>query len=311
VPDPEIRPTNPEPATVPLHVFDPQPDIRLIAADMDGTLLNDEHELHDHFWPLIHHLHERGIRFSPASGRQYYRLREQFSAVADELIFIAENGTYVVHQDAEISSDCLSTADAHSMIIAARGAIEAGADAGVVLCGKRSAYIERVDPAFVREAAQYYARLELVDDLLAVQDDILKVSVFDYGAVESTTLPAFAEHHISHLVTVSGAHWVDVISKTASKGRAVRRIQEMYGITPAQTMVFGDFLNDLDMMDTADYSFAMANAHPLLKERARYLAPGNTDNGVVRVIAAAVGAVFDEPPAAVAGGGPTEGPLDP
>ena len=54
-------------------------------------------------------------------------------------------------------------------------------------------------------------------------------------------------------------------------------------------MVFGDFLNDLEMMDEATYSFAMANAHPLLKERANYLSPGNADNGVVRTIKAVLG----------------------
>ena len=49
-------------------------------------------------------------------------------------------------------------------------------------------------------------------------------------------------------------------------------------------MVFVYFLNDLQMMDEATYSFAMANAHPQLKARAGYLAPGNADNGVVRTI---------------------------
>ena len=49
------------------------------------------------------------------------------------------------------------------------------------------------------------------------------------------------------------------------------------------------FLNDMEMMDEATYSFAMANAHPLLKERARYLSPGNADNGVVRTIKAVLG----------------------
>jgi len=43
-------------------------------------------------------------------------------------------------------------------------------------------------------------------------------------------------------------------------------------------MAFGDFLNDLEMMDAATYSFAMANAHPRLKERARWVAPTNNAN---------------------------------
>ena len=88
---------------------------------------------------------------------------------------------------------------------------------------------------------------------------------------------------------MSGPHWVDVLSPTANKGRAVRRLQEELGVTPDQTMVFGDFLNDLEMMDAATYSFAMANAHPLLKERANWVAPTNNANGVVRTIRTVLG----------------------
>ena len=88
---------------------------------------------------------------------------------------------------------------------------------------------------------------------------------------------------------VSGAHWVDVLSPTANKGRAVRQVQKTLGVTPDQTMVFGDFLNDLEMMDAATYSFAMANAHPLLKERASWVAPTNNANGVVRTIRTVLG----------------------
>ena len=73
------------------------------------------------------------------------------------------------------------------------------------------------------------------------------------------------------------------------KRAGIRHIQETLNITRDQTMVFGDFLNDLEMMDEATYSFAMANAHPLLKERANYLSPGNADNGVVRTIKSVLG----------------------
>ena len=90
-------------------------------------------------------------------------------------------------------------------------------------------------------------------------------------------------------ITVTADHWLDVNARSANKGAAVSALQAAYGITPAQTMVFGDFLNDLEMMDTADYSFAMNNAHPLLAERARYVAPPNSDNGVVRTIASVLG----------------------
>jgi Cof subfamily protein (haloacid dehalogenase superfamily) len=267
-----------------------RPNIRLIAADMDGTLLDDDGELHDHFWPLIDELHRRGVLFCPASGRQYQKLLERFADVADEVVFVAENGTYVVHQGQEISSDCLSLGEARLIIDRVRDAVAGGVDAGAVLCGKRGAYIDRVDERFTEAVGGFFARLEQVPDMLAVvDDDVLKVSIYDFGSAESGIAPLVADFVASHNVTVSSEHWVDITSATANKGAAIEALQRAYGISPAQTMVFGDFLNDLQMMDTAEWSFAMGNAHPLLKARARYLAPTNTENGVVRTISALMG----------------------
>ena len=264
----------------------PRPDIRLIATDMDGTLVDDAKQIHDELWPLVDELHARGITFCPASGRQYYNLLQQFEDVADELVFVAENGTYVVARGREVSSDCLSLDVARQVALRVRGIPEAGA----IVCGKRSAYVERRDAAFVDQAALYYARLKLVDDLLEIaDDDVLKVAVYDFASAERNTAPRLADLGGIHQVVVSGPHWVDVLSPTANKGRAVRRLQEELGVTADQTMVFGDFLNDLEMMDAATYSFAMANAHPLLKERANWVAPNNNANGVVRTIRTVLG----------------------
>ncbi len=277
-----------EPVTIP--VFDPQPDIRLIVADMDGTLLDDDKELNEHFWPLVHELHRRGVVFAPASGRQYYTLLDQFADIADEIVFIAENGSCVMRGGVEVSSDCLTRDDARRLVIMLRETIAAGANAGVVVCGKRSAFVERSDPAFFDGVDPYYRRLEVVEDLLTViDDDVLKIAVYDLESAERNIEPALAAFSGTHKVTVSGQHWLDINTKTADKGRAITHLQDALGITPAQTMVFGDFLNDLEMMDTADYSFAMNNAHPLLAARARYVAPPNSDNGVVRTIAAVLG----------------------
>lgn len=265
------------------------PDIRLIACDLDGTLLDDDSAIHDDFWPLIKTLHARGIVFCPASGRQYYSLLERFKPIADELIFIAENGCYVVEKGVELSSDCLAGETVRALVGVYRELKSREADVGFVLCGKRSAYCESREPGFLAEVAKYYQRLELVDDLLAIDDDFLKVAAFTFRSSEELIYPAFSAYRDSHQVVVSGEHWLDVMVAQANKGSGIRRIQRRLGIGREQTMVFGDFLNDLEMMDEARYSFAMANAHPLLKERASYLSPGNTANGVVRTIKSVLG----------------------
>ena len=250
---------------------------------MDGTLVDDAKQFHDELWPLVDELFARGVAFCPASGRQYYNLRQQFEAVADELVFVAENGAWVVDRGRELSSDGLAWDVARRLV----GRVRDIPDAGAIVCGKRSAYIDRRDPPFVDEVARHYARLEIVRDLLEVEDDeVLKVTVYDFVSAERNAAPRLADFGASHQIVVSGAHWVDVLSPTANKGRGVRTVQQALGVTPDQTMVFGDFLNDLEMMDAATYSFAMANAHPRLKERARFVAPANNANGVVRTIRA-------------------------
>ncbi|MGW1721541.1 Cof-type HAD-IIB family hydrolase [Streptomyces sp. NPDC002306] len=264
-------------------------DIRLIVTDMDGTLLDDDKRPPAGLWETLALLRERGVLFSPASGRQYATLERQFAEVAEGMVFIAENGTYVVRDGVELSSDPLETAVAHEVVRAARRLVAEGVDMGAVLCGKKSAYVERTDEAFLAEVRRYYLELRIVEDVTAVDDDIIKVALFDFGAAERTTAPALAPFAATHQVVVSGEHWVDVMNRTADKGAAVRRLQRDLGITPAQTMVFGDYLNDLEMLDTAEWSFAMANAHPEVVRRARHLAPSNNDNGVLRTIARVLG----------------------
>ena len=266
--------------------LDPPPDIRLIAVDMDGTLLDASDRIDPTLWPLLRELDRRGIAFCPASGRQYANLAARFEGVGDRLVFIAENGAYVARDGKELSSDVLADDAVGRVVETVRELAASGADVGVVVCGKRSAYIERHDAAFIAECDTYYALLERVDDLLLVQDDVLKVAVFDFGFAELTTAPALAPFRATHQVVVSGAHWVDVMNATTDKGAALLQVQAALGVTRAQTMAFGDYLNDLELLDAAEYSFAMADAHPTVVERARYLAPSNRANGVVRTITA-------------------------
>ena len=269
---------------------DTSPDIRLIAADMDGTLLDDEHELHDHVWPLIDALFERGVTFCPASGRQYHNLVRRFPGLADRMTFIAENGAYVVHDGCELSADTLDETLVRAVVTHLRECIATGADLGIVVCGKNSAYIERSDPPFVEQVDKYYARFAVLDDLLSrPADGVLKIATYDFGSAETGAGPSLAPFADRAKVVVSGAHWVDVMNIATNKGAALRSVQSALGVTREQTMAFGDYLNDLELLDAAAHSYAMANAHPAVKQRARHIAPSNADNGVVRTISEALG----------------------
>lgn len=258
-------------------------DIRLVVCDMDGTLLDGAKEIPAAMWPLLEHMAARNIQFAPASGRQYATLARQFARLG-ALVAVAENGALVMDHGVEVSRSPLPDGAALEVISAVRAHSAAGFDVGAVMCGVRSAYVERQDEAFMAKVVPYYAALEMVEDLSAVNDDVLKVAVYDFGDAAHDAAPALARFASSLQVVVSDKHWIDIMALGVNKGVAVRNLQVALGVAPAQTVVFGDYLNDLEMLDAADLSFAMANAHPEVARRARFRAPSNLDGGVITTL---------------------------
>lgn len=256
-------------------------DIRMVATDMDGTLLNSKHELHESFYPVFRKLKEHGIVFVAASGRQYYNLLKTLDAIKDEVIFAAENGSFVVFQDEEIHIQDMDGNIVKELVMLSRTIPNTYA----VICGKKKAYVENDNPEFINHLKLYFERYEIVEDLTKVDNDqFLKFTVCDLAGSETNSYPHFKHFGENLQVKISGQIWLDISDKNANKGKAMEVIQKMYGISPEQTMAFGDYLNDLEMLQKAHYSYAMANAHPDIKKAARSLARSNDENGVVEVL---------------------------
>ena len=88
---------------------------------------------------------------------------------------------------------------------------------------------------------------------------------------------------------ISGDCWMDIMCKGVTKGAALQGLQERMGITPAETMAFGDYDNDISMLQHAEFSYAMENASERVRQQAKHIAPANTKNGVVRVLCETLG----------------------
>lgn len=265
-------------------------DIRLVVADMDGTLLDADSELPLGFWPMLDRLEQRGIAFVPASGRQYQTLQQMFARAGRPMSVIAENGNVVA-----VDGDIVETHGVnHDITDRTIGMLDGSdEDLGLVVCGLHSAYIQRTDEPFVAEASKYYKALTEVKDLREVlryeDEKILKLAIFDFGDAESMAHKELGFVRDPYEYVVSGAHWVDIMDRHVDKGEGVKAIQRALGVSRAQTAAFGDYLNDVGMFHEADFSFAMANAHEGVKKAARYLAPANTEEGVIRVVDRLVG----------------------
>lgn len=255
--------------------------IKLIVTDMDGTLLNDKHEIHPDFWEIEGALSKKGIMFSVASGRQYYNLESKFDRIKDRMLFFAENGTLVVHKGQELYVNSLDP-DAAKKFIEIGRKLEG---VQLVLCGKKSAYVESNDEKFIEEIQQYYQRLEFVQDLKLVEDTILKVTICEFKGVEANSYHSFKEFNSEYKVAIAGKIFLDITSFTANKGDAIKGIQKELNISPDETLVFGDYLNDLEMMQNATYSYAMKNAHPEIINASKYITRfDNNENGVLKTI---------------------------
>lgn len=255
--------------------------IRLIATDMDGTLLKSDGELPKGFDEVLFTLVNKGVYFAIASGRQYHTLLNNFNTLKDQLIFIAENGAIVMHHDKEIYSCALERQKVEGII----SDIRKTEDCDIVLCGKRSAYVETGNLSFEAEVRKYYHECQRVKDLLSVEDEILKIAVYDYiGSQEHSYNKLYPKWGRCSNVIVSGKHWMDFGSNDVDKGVALKHLQSVLGVTYMETMVFGDYFNDAPMMEAAYYSYAMKNAPQGVKAKARFEAPSNDEEGVVKVI---------------------------
>ena len=145
--------------------------IRLIAADMDGTLLNSRKELPEELPQLLLQLKRENIRFVVASGRQYHNLLAQFPGMEDDITFLSDNGSMIFEQGLPVFLEPMEKSVWAPLVERLREI----PGACPVLCGAKTAYCQGRDLEDIR---MYYTRLTHVPDLLAVEDpSICKISV--------------------------------------------------------------------------------------------------------------------------------------
>ena len=255
--------------------------IKIIFSDMDGTLLNSKGELPKEFDETIAELKKRGVIFAPTSGRQYFSLLQTFTKYTDEFLFLAENGTLVMYHENEIFSSPMNRDDAQKVLKVSENF---GKNVLRVFSGKKNAYILKSQdtPEFKEELIKFYTRTEVVDDWEEVDDVPIKNAFFDItGHAKENIYDKLAQFYESLQVVQSSDYWTDVMSKTISKGEAIKNIQQILNIKPSECAAFGDFMNDYEMMQSVEHSFAMANALPALKKVSKYETASNDEAGVI------------------------------
>lgn len=252
---------------------------RLIALDMDGTLLTPEGQVPERFWQLYDDATAQSVTITPASGRQLATLQRMFPACET---FIAENGAVVWHGGEVVSTTALPLEAARNLLAALR---DAPFPAHTVICAPEVAATLPLPPAIDAEVDKYYASRTTLSALGDHPTPVIKIALYVETDAERDALPWVREHAPGLRAVVSGKHWLDIMHPDADKGHALEALADTLGIPLAQTAAFGDFLNDYGMLCAAGYAVAMENAHPDLKAIADEVIGTNGDEAVVDKLA--------------------------
>ena len=232
--------------------------IKLVASDLDGTLLlNGAQSLPEELFPLIKKLKELGILFVAASGRQYANMKRLFEPVADEMAFISENGGLAVQNEKVLYQDSFPPALVKELVEAIYD--RKGAE---FTCSTKDFY-------YIRPKTAHYRDLML---------NVVKNNCRDIESFDEIKEPCM-EESIRYwrerfgdkcTVVTSGFAWVDFVPFETNKARGLKEYQKRFGIKPEECVVFGDEYNDIAMLESVPYSFAMAHAKPGVKRAAAY-----------------------------------------
>ena len=252
---------------------------RLIALDMDGTLLTPQGQVPKRFWQLDDDATAQSVTLTPASGRQLATLQRMFPACET---FIAENGAVVWHGGEVVSTTDLPLDAARNLIAALP---DAPFPAHTVICAPEVATPLPLPPAIDAEVDKYYASRTTLAALGDHPTPVIKIALYVETDAERDALPWVRKHAPELRAVVSGKHWLDIMHPDADKGQALEALADTLDIPLAQTAAFGDFLNDYGMLRAAGYAVAMENAHPDLKAIADEVIGSNGDEAVVDKLA--------------------------
>ena len=280
--------------------------IKLIASDMDGTLLNHNHKIPKENVKLINFAKNQGIEFVVATGRAYY---EALPALNEENIncdVISFNGGIVYDKNGNIISitpmlpkdlyytiEILKSFDISYQLYTKNTIYTKSIETDI------NAYIDLIrsngydpDVEHLRAEAQqkldvgYITEVENIELYLNEKENPpIKIIAISNDISKLENAAKLLSENKSISVTSSGANNIEIMHKNATKGEALKEIAKIYGINLENAVAIGDNLNDQAMLDIVGYSVAMKNGNIKLKEQAKYVTEKtNSEGGVADTI---------------------------
>lgn len=258
--------------------------IKLIASDVDGTLIQDSTpDLYPEMVQTIRKLKEKGILFCAASGRQYESLKNVFRDVAEDIAYIAENGAHIRYRHENISVTPMKREHVEGILQMLRPYY---GECETVISTAQGSLVESKNQEFIDLLTYgYHNTFRMVEDALAEKTDIIKVAVYRKGSIrelgENLFIPAWSS---KVKACMAGEEWVDFMDHSVDKGKGLKFLEEYLGVTKEETMAFGDNDNDIGMMLAAGESYAVDTATEEVKKAAGNICPGWREKGVFQII---------------------------
>jgi Cof subfamily protein (haloacid dehalogenase superfamily) len=254
---------------------------RLVASDLDGTLVRNDLSISDRTRAVLARVEEAGSLFVMVTGRPPRWMAPVADATGHRGLAVCANGAlvYDLHTEQVVRSSLIDASAAAEVVEALRRAVPGIAFAvekGVEGFGREAAYVPRWDNGEVRVAPVEELIASGVVKLLARHEQMGSDELL---AIARTTVGALAE------CTHSSADGLLEISATGiSKASGLASLAEEWGVDASDVVAFGDMPNDLPMLAWAGHSVGMANAHPEVLAAVDEVAPSNDDDGVAQVL---------------------------
>ena len=262
--------------------------IKLVCSDVDGTLVEEgKSELNPEYFDEIRRLKEKGIMFAVVSGRSYAASRPLFAPVANDIIFINDNGASLTYQGKTIKAHTIPVKVVKEMIRDLSDEVKEV----TYLSALSGAYSWKKNREFCKILREDFhlnvTELEEMPDSLPDDAGIMSLGMYDPVDAEAVVGEEFIikwnQHELIKAVP-GGQYWFNVMQKNIDKGVALRELMEMYGYKPEEVMAIGDNMNDIGMLTEVPNSVAIGNARQEVKDICKYIADTNANDGVLQIL---------------------------
>ena len=266
-------------------------DIKVIATDMDGTLLDPKGQLDlPRLEKILDKLDQRGIRFVIATGNEVHRMRQLLEHLAERVVLVVANGARIFENDELLQAQTWDDAMVDRALEHFKG--RECQDQFVVTCMnggfvKEGTVFTELDKFMTPEMIEkLYQRMQFVDEFdSSLFGGVLKMSMVVGEERLDSVLQEINDLFDGHVRAVSSGYGcIDILQDGIHKAWGLVELLKRWNLKPEQIMAFGDSENDIEMLELAGISFAMENAEEAVKEIATKVAPANSQAGVYQVL---------------------------